>query len=355
MSGHAASPLWPGVPMALASAFLFGAAAPLAKGMLGSIEPQLLAGLLYLGAGVGLAIVHAARNAIGIPAPEASLRSTDAPWLAAIILFGGILGPVLLMLGLNRTDAASGSLLLNLEGLATMIIAWVVFRENVDRRLMLGALAIIIGAIVLSWDGKGISIDAGALLIAGACIAWAIDNNLTRKLSSADPVVIAMTKGLVAGIVNIGVAIERGAAVPAAADVGAAALLGFFAIGASLVLFILALRHLGTARTGAYFSLAPFVGVLIAVVFLGEPISAKLGIAATLMGFGLWMHLTEIHVHSHDHEFLEHEHSHVHDDHHRHDHDGPVSEPHSHRHSHAPMRRRHAHFPDLHHRHGHSD
>jgi len=220
---------------------------------------------------------------------------------------------------------------------------------------MLGALAIIIGAIVLSWDGKGISIDAGALLIAGACIAWAIDNNLTRKLSSADPVVIAMTKGLVAGIVNISVAIERGAAVPAAADVGAAALLGFFAIGASLVLFILALRHLGTARTGAYFSLAPFVGALIAVVFLGEPISAKLAIAATLMGFGLWMHLTEIHVHSHDHEFFEHEHSHVHDDHHRHDHDGPVSEPHSHRHSHAPMRHRHAHFPDLHHRHGHSD
>jgi drug/metabolite transporter (DMT)-like permease len=355
MSGHTPSPLWPGVPMALASAFLFGATAPLAKGMLGSIEPQLLAGLLYLGAGVGLAAVHAARNAIGIPAPEAPLRSTDFPWLAAVIVFGGILGPVLLMLGLNRTDAASGSLLLNLEGLATMIIAWVVFRENVDRRLLLGALAIIIGAIVLSWNGTGISIDAGALLIAGACVAWAIDNNLTRKLSSADPVVIAMTKGLIAGIANIGVAIERGVVVPAAADVGAAALLGFFAIGASLVLFILALRHLGTARTGAYFSIAPFLGAIIAVVFLGDPISAKLSIAAALMSLGLWMHLTENHVHSHDHEFLEHEHSHVHDDHHRHDHNGLVSEPHSHRHIHEPMQHRHAHFPDLHHRHGHAD
>lgn len=355
MSSDKTSRLWPGVPLAIASAVLFGAAAPLSKAMLGTVDPQLLAGLLYLGQASGWPSCYGARAVFGIPAAEAPLRLADAPRLAIIIFFGGIVGPVLLMLGLSRTDAASGSLLLNLEGLATMVIAWVVFRENVDRRLVLGAIAIILGAVVLSWNGTGISADAGALLICGACMAWAIDNNLTRKLSAADPVVIAMAKGLVAGMVNIGIALARGAQLPDAAYFGAAMLLGFLAVGASLVLFILALRHLGTARTGAYFSLAPFVGAVIAIAFLGEPLVLQLGIAASSMGFGLWMHLTERHAHSHDHEFLEHEHSHVHDDHHLHRHDGAAAEPHSHRHSHPPMRHRHAHFPDLHHRHGHSN
>ena len=177
---HPASHLWPGVPLALASAALFGATAPLSKILLGVVDPQLLAGLLYLGAGIGLAGVHLARNAVGLPAPEAPLRRADIPWLAAVILFGRVLGPLFLMLGLNLTDAASGSLLLNLEGLATMSIAWLVFRENVDRHLLLGAFSILLGAALLS-------VDAGAAFIAGACLAWGIDNNLTRKLSSSDP------------------------------------------------------------------------------------------------------------------------------------------------------------------------
>ena len=189
--------------MALASAILFGVSAPLSKLLLGTVTPQLLAGLLYLGAGIGLAAVHIGRNAIGIPAPEAPLRRPDLPWLAAVVLFGGIVGPFLLMLGLNQTSASSGSLLLNLEGLATMGIAWLVFRENVDRRLLLGAFAIVAGAMVLSWNGQGVRFDAGAGLIAAACVAWGIDNNLTRKLSSADPVVTTMIKGLVAGGVNV--------------------------------------------------------------------------------------------------------------------------------------------------------
>ncbi len=193
------SPLWPGVPLALASAVLFGASAPFAKLLLGSTDPQLLAGLLYLGAGFGLAIGQAGRSALGVGMSEAPLRRADLPWLIAIIVFGGIMGPLLLMLGLARTSAASGSLLLNLEGLATMAIAWVVFRENVDRRLLLGAASILAGACVLSWQGQGLRIDEGGLLIAAACLAWGVDNNLTRKLSSADPVIIAMIKGLVAG------------------------------------------------------------------------------------------------------------------------------------------------------------
>ena len=203
------SHLWPGVPLALASAALFGASTPFAKLLLGSVDPWLLAGLLYLGAGLGLALVQLARSALRLPAAEAPLRRADLPWLAAVVAAGGVVGPLLLMLGLARTDAASGALLLNLEGLATMALAWLVFRENVDRRLLAGALAILAGAVLLSWQGRGAGLDLGALLIAGACLAWGIDNNLTRKLSSADPVQIALAKGLIAGTVNLTLALVQ--------------------------------------------------------------------------------------------------------------------------------------------------
>ena len=347
------SHLWPGVPLALASALAFGASTPLSKKLLASVDPQLLAGLLYLGAGIGLAAVHLARSAFGIPAQEAPLRKTDMPWLGAIVLSGGIIGPLLLMLGLFRTEAAPGALLLNLESLATMGLAWLGFRENVDQRLLLGAFAIVAGAVVLSWEGQGVEINAGAGLIAGACLAWGIDNNLTRKLSAADPVTIAMLKGLVAGTVNAGLALWWGAALPSAGILGAAAIVGFIGIGVSLVLFIFGLRHLGAARTGAYFSLAPFIGALLAIFFLGEPLTARLAVAGALMGLGLWLHLTERHQHEHRHQAIGHEHSHTHDDHHQHLHDGPVTEPHSHWHRRTPLRHTHPHYPDLHHRHPH--
>ena len=345
--------VFPGVPLALASALLFGATAPLSKLLLGTVEPQLLAGLLYLGAGLGLGLIFMLRGTFGLPGSEAPLRRTDLPLLAVVVLFGGILGPVLLMLGLSHTNAASGSLLLNLEGLATMAIAWLFYKENVDRRLLLGALAILLGAVVLSWQGDAFSLDNGAVFIALACLAWGIDNNLTRKLSGADPVQIALVKGLVAGAVNVAIALFRGAALPDVSTAGAAALIGFLGVGVSLVLFVLALRHLGTARTGAYFSLAPFIGALVAVVVLHESVTLQLLFAGALMAAGLWLHLIENHAHSHAHEALEHEHSHVHDDHHQHAHDGIVSEPHTHWHKHEPMRHSHAHYPDLHHRHWH--
>ena len=352
-SPSARSPLWPGVPLALASAVLFGASTPFAKLLVETSDPQLLAGLLYLGAGVGLMIGQATRSILGFRNSEAPLRRTDAPWMIAIVAFGGILGPLFLMLGLARTSAASGSLLLNLEGLATMAIAWVVFRENVDRRLLLGAAAILAGAVALSWQGQGIRLDEGGLLIAAACLAWGIDNNLTRKLSATDPVVIALIKGVAAGSVNLVMALLLGARLPSIGATGAALVVGFCGVGLSLVLFVLALRHLGSARTGAYFSLAPFLGAVIAIALLGEPINPQLVIAGLLMAFGVWLHLTERHAHDHAHEAIEHEHAHVHDDHHRHAHEGPVTEPHSHWHGHEPLRHRHAHYPDIHHRHEH--
>lgn len=345
--------LFPGVPLALASAVLFGATPPLSKLLLASVEPLMLAGLLYFGAGAGLAVYHMARRSKADADAEAPLRRADLPWLAGAVFMGGMLGPVLLVYGLSFTSASNGALLLNLEGLATMGIAWVVFHENADRRLLAGAAAILVGAALLSWQGQGVAIDLGALLIAGACIAWGIDNNLTRKISAADPVLIAMVKGLVAGTVNVALAFASGAALPPVWTVLAIAVVGLFGIGVSLVLFVRALRHLGTARTGAYYSLAPFIGAVLAILLLSEPLSLRLLAAAALMGIGLYLHLTERHSHEHFHGAIEHEHSHVHDEHHQHEHDGPVTEPHSHWHRHKPMRHTHVHYPDLHHQHRH--
>jgi drug/metabolite transporter (DMT)-like permease len=349
---------WPGVPFALASAVLFGASTPLAKLLLGAgMDPWLLAGLLYLGSGLGLSAILVLRRSLGPASAEAPLRRADLPWLFLVILAGGVVGPVLLMIGLSQTEASSAALLLNLEGLATMAIAWLAFRENVDRRVLLGAASILAGALLLSWRGGPAGVGWGALAIAGACLAWGIDNNLTRKLSSADPVQIAMAKGLAAGAVNLVLALAGGAALPAAAPLLGAALVGFLGYGVSLVLFVLALRHLGTARTGAYFSTAPFIGAALAVIIFGEPVTAQLIAAAILMGVGLWLHLIESHEHEHAHEAAEHEHRHVHDEHHRHRHaaDDPAGEPHTHRHRHKPLRHRHPHYPDLHHRHGHAE
>lgn len=340
-----------GIVPALAAALLFGASTPLAKLLLGTVDPWILAGLLYLGAGLGLGCAMLLRRARG----EAPLRLRHAPRLAVAVVFGGVLGPLLLMSGLARTEAATASLLLNVEGLATLAIAWVVFREWVDRRLMAGALAIVAGGIVLAWSGTA-SVDPGAMLVVAACICWGIDNNITRGLTTADPVALAMVKGLVAGTVNLAVGAAAGAAIPAPGTIAAAGAVGLAGYGASLVLYLVGQRHLGAARTGAYFSLAPFAGAILAVVLLGEAVTIPLMVAGALMAAGLWLHLMERHEHLHDHEALEHEHRHVHDEHHRHDHapGEPVREPHAHRHRHGPLVHSHPHYPDLHHRHRHA-
>jgi drug/metabolite transporter (DMT)-like permease len=275
--------------------------------------------------------------------------------MAAATLAGGVAGPVLMMLGLSATSASEASLLLNLEGVLTLGIAWVVFREYVDLRLGIGAGAIVLGALILSWPSDlSFSGGFGSLCIAGACMAWAIDNNLTRKISGADPVQIAMIKGLSAGAVNIVLALIGGAVLPDLRFIAGGAIVGFLGYGVSLTLFVLALRFLGTARTGAYFSLAPFIGAGIAISFLGEHPTPAFFAAGALMAVGLWIHLTERHQHEHEHEPMEHDHLHMHDEHHRHRHEGDqVTEPHSHPHKHPRLVHRHPHYPDLHHRHSH--
>jgi drug/metabolite transporter (DMT)-like permease len=343
-----------GILFAMVAAVLFGAAAPFSKGLLASASPQLLAGLLYLGSGLGLSFWIGARRALGTNVRERPLRRGDAPWLAGAVVWGGIAGPLLLLAGLARTPASTVSLLLNLEGVLTALLAWFVFRENVDRRVFIGMTAITAGGAVLSWGGSN-PVPLGALLVVAACLAWAVDNNLTRPLSAANPALIAAVKGMVAGTVNLSVALLRGESLPPPAVLLLAGAIGLFGYGVSLNFFVLALRHLGTARTGAYFSLAPFVGAFLAIPLLGEWPAPTFPVALTLMAVGVWLHLTERHDHLHRHEPLEHEHRHIHDEHHVHDHPpgADPTEPHSHPHVHQPLAHAHSHYPDLHHAHDH--
>jgi drug/metabolite transporter (DMT)-like permease len=343
------------VTAALASALLFGITTPIAKQLLVGTQPLLIAGLLYLGSGVGVSLLRLVQDRGW---SSTGLAPRDWPWLALTTLVGGIIAPALLMLGLARADAASASLLLNLEVVFTAALAWLVFREPANSRVVWGLAAIFTGGLILVWPaGFSASHDWSALaLIVAACLCWALDNNLTRKVSAADARVLAAIKGLVAGVTNVALAFAMGAVLPAVAHVLTTLALGFLGYGLSLVLFIVALRHLGSARTGAYFATAPFIGAAVALVLSGgQTGDAAFWVAAACMGAGVWLHVTESHEHSHMHEPLHHSHAHTHDEHHQHQHayvwDG--NEPHTHEHDHGRLRHRHAHFPDIHHRHGH--
>lgn len=341
---------------ALAAAALFGLSTPLAKLLVGTVPPLLLAGLLYAGSGIGLSVLMLLRKLRRRPITEAPLVRRDVPWLAGAVLAGGVLGPILLMLGLTRTPASTASLLLNLEGVLTAVIAWVVFRENVDRRVFLGMLAIIAGSVLLSWQRQtSTEIPWGALAIAGACLCWAIDNNLTRQVAGGDPMQIAAIKGGVAGAINVSLALVMGYRFPTALPLLATGALGFVGYGLSLMLFVLALRGLGTARTGAYFSTAPFLGAALSLLLFTEHPGIAFWLAGGLMALGVWLHVSERHEHAHAHEALAHNHRHRHDAHHQHAHDFPWDgeEPHTHPHVHEPMKHSHPHYPDLHHRHDH--
>jgi len=318
--------------------------------------PLLLAGLFYLGSGLGLGALLLARS-LRAPqvAREMRIPRRELPWLLGAILFGGALGPALLMWGLAQTDGATASLLLNVEGALTAALAWLVFKENADRRIVLGMLAIVAGGVLLSWQPGGTNLSAGALFILAACLCWAIDNNLTRKVSTNDAMLIACVKGLVAGSCNTALAWAAGAALPGAPAVASSLLVGFFGYGLSLTLFVVGLRGLGAARTGAYFSVAPLFGVAISLALWPRVPEPLFWAAAGLMALGVWLHVRERHQHEHTHEPLEHSHRHRHDEHHQHPHafEWSGEEPHAHAHRHAVLTHRHPHYPDIHHRHLH--
>lgn len=353
-SGGIASITISPVMAALGAALLFGGSTPFAKQALGVLPPVLMAGLLFLGSGCGLLAAMLVR--------DRGLRNFRLPmkhwgWYSLSIVFGGVAAPVLLMEGLARTSAAAASLMLNTEVVFTVSLAWIVFRENAGRRVMLGMALIVAGGVALAWPSGTIGAEgmAGTLAIAAACLCWAIDNNLTRKVSEADAMFVACGKGLAAGTINTALAVMAGAAFPGWGVVGPAMLIGLFGYGISLVLFVVALRGLGTARTGAYFATAPFIGAALSIAAFGDAVSGGFWVASAFMGAGVWLHLTELHDHAHSHAPQEHTHSHRHDAHHAHPHpfawDG--REPHSHPHVHEGITHAHSHFPDIHHRHPH--
>ena len=342
----------PGVLAGIASAVLFGAGTPVAKLLLGEVSPWLLAGLLYAGSGIGLGLYRLVRRAQRVRLARAEILP-----LAGAVFFGGVAAPVLLMLGLSGMPTSGASLLLNAEAVATALIAWVVFKENVDRRVALGMLAIVAGAVVLSIQTGATEFWAiwPSLAIIGACVCWGIDNNLTRMVALNDAVWLAAVKGGVAGPVNLALAFALGASLPPIGIIAASMGVGLAAYGVSLVLFIVAMRHVGTARAGAYFSVAPFFGAVVGVLF-GEAVTWPLILSVVLMAIGVALHLTQRHEHPHTHDAVTHDHWHTHDDgHHDHEHATPVAAGtrHRHVHTHEPITHTHPHFPDAHHRHAH--
>lgn len=342
---------------AILAAILFGLATPVAKLLINDLSPQLLAGLLYTGSGLGLFVLYGITRMIKHnERMHNPLQASDLPWLLGAILCGGVLGPVLLMQGLLSTPASMASLLLNLESVLTAFIAWFIFKEHFDQRILIGMVCIVAGSLLLSWPKElSAAFPWGAVAIAGACACWAIDNNLTRKISANDALQIACIKGLVAGFVNLGIAFSLGDTLPGFSVGISAATVGFLGYGVSLVLFVISLRHIGTARTGAYFSVAPFAGVICSLILLREQPDALFWVATGLMMIGVWLHLTEQHAHLHHHEELQHQHRHTHDEHHQHKHDfdWDGSEPHVHPHQHTTLSHSHTHYPDLHHQHKH--
>jgi len=349
-----------GMACAALAALLFGLATPVAKWLLGRVEPLPMAGLLYLGSGIGLSLLAffrrlaPGRGVNRLLAGEAGLTRFDLPWLAGTILAGGVAAPVLMMWGLSLTSGSAGSLLLNLEGVLTAILACLLFREAVGSRVWGAAALMALGGGLISWMPQSrLDLPLGSLLVLGACLMWGLDNNLTRHLSAKDPLYLAMLKGLAAGSTTLLLARAANSPLPTASTMIGVMLLGSVGWGLSLVLFIHALRHLGAARTGAVFGVAPFIGAAASLAFLGDPLTWPLFGAGCLMGLGAWLLLKEEHEHEHVHENLYHEHRHVHDLHHLHHQDTAPRDPHSHFHHHARLAHSHPHAPDLHHRHRH--
>lgn len=354
---HSLLERYKGFLFAALAAILFGASTPAAKAILPEQSPWLIAGILYLGSGIGLLILNSIAELAKKPlSRDTKLTRSDLPWLAGVTIFGGILGPAFLLTALTHSSASASSLLLNLECVFTTAIAWFVFKENFDRRILLGTIFIIAGSVVLSWAGGFSAASAiGSLFVALACGCWALDNNFTRKISGRHPIQLVVVKSVVAGCVNISLAVFMGATWPSLPTMATTCVVGLLGYGFSLVSFVLALRHIGAARTGAYFSLAPFAGSALAILFLKEPITAQLIWAACFMAAGVWLHLTENHSHEHEHSEVEHAHPHIHDAHHQHHHDEHLNDtsPHLHAHKHTKIRHTHIHFPDTHHEHTH--
>ena len=348
------APRYLAIGFAVLAAVLYGISSPVSKVLLDSVPPALLAALLYLGAGIGMAVVSLVQTAGKQTVREAPVGRKDLPYVIGMIVLD-IAAPVLLMFGLTMTTAANASLLNNFEIVTTSVIALLIFREAIDRRLWLAIILIVCASILLTIeDMSSFAFSAGSIFVLLACVAWGFENNCTRMLSLKDPVEIVIIKGFGAGGGALLLALV---AREMTADVGgilAALLLGFFAYGLSIYFYVLAQRSLGAARTSAFYAVAPFIGVGLSFVIFQTPLTVSFAAATVIMIAGAYFAATGGHRHRHVHTLLTHEHRHRHDDeHHTHDHDPPVEGEHSHLHTHEDLVHNHPHAPDLHHIHGH--
>jgi drug/metabolite transporter (DMT)-like permease len=357
-----------GVAFGLGAAFLFGLSTPLAKLLLPATGALSLAALLYLGAGCGLAAFSAARRFapwLRAFAREPGLSLADIPMMAGVIVAGGVAGPILMLFGLNHLSAAAAALMLNLEVPFTIVLAAVFFGEHLGRREALGAALVVIGGAILSWPPRTVGLAVrgaiygdlvGVCALSGACLCWALDNNLTQHLSVRDPVVVARTKALCAGFCTLVLAGAFGQGTPVSSLYLSALLVGLVSYGLSLVLYVYAQRILGSARQAGLFATAPFIGALASVALLGERLEITVAAGGLVMACGLWVMFARDHFHEHFHDALAHDHLHVHDLHHQHSHDqaSTAEQPHAHWHYHLPVSHAHPHLPDVHHRHRHN-
>jgi drug/metabolite transporter (DMT)-like permease len=336
--------------LALGAAALFGISTPLVQRFGASLGPFTTAALLYGGAAViGAMLRRPAQR-------EAALRRSDMPRVAWMALFGAAIGPVALAWGLQHTSGTSASLMLTLEALFTAVLAWLLYREVMDRRVWAAMALLLLGGAVLVLDrGQQGGVQLlGLLAILLATAAWGVDNTLSRGVADRDPAQVVLAKSALGVLLTTGLAVAAGEPWPT--PVAMAALLGVGATGygVSLQLYLLAQRAFGAARTGSVFAFAPFIGALFALLLGDRSASSGIAIGGALMLLGVVLHLMESHEHEHVHEALEHEHAHSHDDgHHGHVHDPMPAGPHSHPHAHAADRHRHPHVPDAHHGHRH--
>jgi drug/metabolite transporter (DMT)-like permease len=333
----------------LLAALLFGAATPASKVLLGTLGPITLAGLLYLGAAVAVLPFSVRHAWQGLRRDTMNLRR-----LIGAVILGGLVAPVLLLVGLTRAPAASVALWLNLEVAATTVLAWTIFREHLDIRAGVGVTMVLLAGALLALPSDAATASA-AIAVLAACVCWGLDNNLTSRIDGFTPAQYTVIKGLVAGMWNLGLglAIERPSldSTPILAALG----VGGVTYGASLVLYVAGAQEIGAARSQMLFAVSPFLGGLIAWSALGEPVEPLQLVAGAVMLAGVASLLSTRHAHLHTHEPAIHTHSHRHDDgHHAHGHAGePRSARHTHPHAHDPQSHVHPHLPDLHHRHGH--
>jgi drug/metabolite transporter (DMT)-like permease len=320
------------------------------------IPPVALAGFLYLGAFIGLSLYSIIlKTASATSARKVNLKKEDVPWLFGATLSRGIIAPICLMLGLSRISGFATSLLLNLEGVFTAVIAVIFFRENAEKRLWLALTCMTAAGAFLTWDTSESRFNLlGPFLVMLSMICWGIDNNLTRNISMRNPVQITRIKGVVSGLTSLSLAWILGMGITWDVSILYALVLGAFSYGISLVFFIKSLEGLGAFRTGVFFNLAPFIGAAASLLLLREWIGWVMFPAIVLTAVGVWLISTEKHEHPHLHGEEIHTHLHCHDDlHHDHEHGEVVREPHIHEHQHREIKHIHSHWPDTHHRHEH--